>query len=244
MRDGVDVCHVPAFSITVEADMSDLRWAIQTARTAGFRLTYAHVMVRAAALVLARNPDLHGVVCGSKISNPADIDIALSISGDTAVAPLMIIAGAQQKSATDIAREVIDRAPAVREADRALMKTLDRWGRLVPLAFLRRTLLRLLFRSPRFRRNGCGSFQVTMLSTVDQASSMVFSSAAVLLVGRVREKPVVYGGNLAVRAMVTLTCCADHRIWDGQAGQRFLTSIREILESDLLPNEIRAGLGL
>jgi hypothetical protein len=242
MRDGVDVCHVPAFTLSIEADMSDLRWTIQTARSTGFRLTCARLMVRASALVFNQNPELHQMVCGNKLFNPAQADIALSVSGDTAVAPLMIVANANNKSLIEIASEVNERAPAVREADRVLMKTLDRWGRFVPLSFLRRALMRILFRSERFRRNGCGTFQVTMLSEVDRASSKVFSSAAVLLVGRVREKPVVYNGALAVRAMVTLTCCADHRVWDGQSGQHFLIALREILESDVLPAEIRAGL--
>jgi pyruvate/2-oxoglutarate dehydrogenase complex dihydrolipoamide acyltransferase (E2) component len=152
----------------------------------------------------------------------------------------MVIENADRKPIDDIAREVIERAPGVRAADLALMKTLDRWGFLVPLSILRRMLLRALFRNFHFRRKGSGTFQLTVLPDADQASSPVFSASALLLVGGVREKAAVYRGNLAVRAMVTLTCCADHRVWDGRAGQRFLTSVREILESDGFLVEIQS----
>ena len=166
------------------------------------------------------------MVCGNRLYHPdQQVDIALSVSGDAAVAPLMVIMNTAQRSTIDIAREVIERAPAVREADRALMKTLDRRGFLIPLSILRRTLLRALFRSVRFRRKGSGTFQVTVLPAVDQVSSPVFSATAVLLVGGVREKAVVRAGQLAVRTMVTLTCCADHRVWDGQAGQRIAAAL-------------------
>src|ERR1700691_937498 len=94
MRDGLDVCHNPAYSIALEADMTELSSGLETAKSRGVRLTYSHLMVRAAALALARNPDLHQMVCGHRRYSPAQVDIALSVAGDTVVAPLMVIENA------------------------------------------------------------------------------------------------------------------------------------------------------
>jgi pyruvate dehydrogenase E2 component (dihydrolipoamide acetyltransferase) len=238
MRDGLNVCQVPAYSITLDVDMTKSRAVLDAAKSCDIRLTYSHIMVRAAALALTRNPELHVMICGNRRYNPAQVDIALSVAGDTAVAPLLVVQNAERKSVAEIAREVVERTPVVREADRALMSALNRWGFVVPLSFLRRALLRALFRSVRFRRKGSGTFQVSVLPGVDRASSPVFSSTAVLCVGGVRDQAVALGGNVAIRPVVTLTCCADHRVWDGRSGQRFLASVRDILESDSLLAEI------
>ena len=238
MRDGLTVCQVPAFSITIEADMTEAQAALEAAKSQGLRLTYSHLMVRAAALALAQNPELHQMVCGNRVHYPAHVDIALSVAGDAMVAPLMVIKNADEKKLAEIAREIVERTPAVRDADRALMNALDRWGFLVPLGFLRRALLRALFSSVSFRRKGSGTFQVSVLPGIDQGSSPAFSSSAILVAGGVREKGVAVGGKMAVRPMVTLACYADHRVWDGRAGQRFLAAVRDVLESDRLLTEI------
>jgi pyruvate/2-oxoglutarate dehydrogenase complex dihydrolipoamide acyltransferase (E2) component len=238
IRDGLKVSGVPAFSITIEADMTQARATLEAAKSLGIRVTYSHLMVRAAAIVLAQKPELHRMVCGGRVYYPTQVDIALSVAADTAVAPLMVIEHAETKGLSEIAREVAERAPGVREADRAMMKALDGWGFLVPFGFLRRALLRVLFRSFRFRRKGSGTFQVSVLPGIDQGSTTVFSTSAMLVAGGVRDKSVAVGGEIAIKPMVTLTCCADHGIWDGHAAQRFLSSVRDVLESDRLINEL------
>jgi pyruvate dehydrogenase E2 component (dihydrolipoamide acetyltransferase) len=239
MRDGLSALLVPSFAVTMDADMTEARTALQIAKSGGLRLTYSHLFVRAAALALAENPEWHQVVGANRIHHPAQVNIALSVGGDTAVAPVMIIKNADAKQLTDIAREVGERTASVREADRALMKALDRWGFLVPLGFLRRALLLALFRNVLARRTDSGTFQVSVLPGVEQASTSVFGTSAVLMAGGVRDKPVVRRGEIAIRPMVTLTCCADHRVWDGRATQGFLASVRDILESDRLLTELR-----
>jgi hypothetical protein len=153
----------------------------------------------ATALVFTRHPDLHEMVCGNKLFNPAEAD-----------APLMIIANANYN--IEIAR--------------------------VPLSFLRRVLMRILFRSERFRRNGCGTFQVTMLSAADRASSLVFSSAAVLLAGRVREKPVVLQRSPGCQSNGDAHLLRRSSRPGRTIRAAFLIAVREVLESDVLQAEI------
>jgi pyruvate dehydrogenase E2 component (dihydrolipoamide acetyltransferase) len=238
LRDGVTISQKPSFSVAIEADMSKSRAALDAAYAKGRRLTYSHLMVRATALALAQSPEVHQMMSGNYHYRPAQVDIALSVATDTAVAPLMVIENADAKNIAQISREIVERAPAVREADQSFRKRLDRWGCLVPLGFLRRALLRILFRSARFRRKGSGTFQVSLLPDIEHGSSSIFSTSGLLVVGAIRAKATLVEGEIAIRQMVTLTCCADHRVCDGRACMRFLTSLRSILESDRILMEV------
>jgi len=237
LRDGIDACRVPAFFASVDADMSQARALIRTARSHDRRITYTHVIVRAAALALAANPDLNRMVCGGFVHSPGQVDIALSVAGESFAAPLLVIQGADSKEIGSLAGEIIRRAPEVRDADREMMRALRRWGWLLPMGGVRRIVLRALFRSFNFRRRGAGTFQVSVVPGVDRAMSPVFSASAMLVAGSVKDRVVAVEGRTMVRPTVTLTACADHRVWDGYAGQRFLLSVQEILESSVLFEE-------
>jgi pyruvate/2-oxoglutarate dehydrogenase complex dihydrolipoamide acyltransferase (E2) component len=238
LRCGIEACQVPAFYEFLDVDMTAAQSLIETARRRNLRITYTHVFVRAAALALAANPDLHVMVCAHRTYRPEQVDIALSVAGDSIAAPLLVIEGADSKSLSEIAVEVSSRAPGIRVSDRKMTSLLRRWGWLLPTGLLRKTLLRFLFRRYAFRRKGAGTFQVSVLPQIDSAVSPVFSASAMLVAGSVRNRVTVHEGRPAVRPVVTLTCCADHRVWDGRTGQTFLAAVRGILESDRLFEDI------
>ena len=240
LRDGFQVCHVPAYFVSLDVHMQRASEVIEAARRRGIRLTYTHLFVRAAALALEANPDLHKMVCGSRVHSPCHIDIALSVAGETAAAPLLVIPAADRKDLISIAEEITQRAPEVRAADRRTIRMLRRWGWVLPFGFLRRAVLRGLMRSQTFRRKGSGTFQVSVLTDVDEAMTPVFSTSAMLVAAGVKDKVVALNGKACVRPMVTLICCADHRVWDGQAGQRFLVAVRQVLEGSTLMSELDA----
>lgn len=244
LRSGVEVCQNPAYAISLDVDMSGAHSLIELARANSFRVTYTHVFVRAAALALAAAPELHKMICGSRIHTPDHVDIALSVAGDSAASPLLVLSSAEERDILSIGAEITMRAPEVRDADRRLNAALCRWGWLIPTNFLRKTLLRALFQNVNFRRQGAGTFQVSVMPGVDRMTTPVFSSSATLLAGKVSERVVALNGAPAVRPMATLTCCADHRVWDGNAGQKFLASVSSILESSLLLDELIKAIEL
>ena len=67
LRDGLALCRPPAYFQTLDVDMSRMQALIGLARLRDVRITYTHIMVRAAALALAANPDLHVLVCAGRI---------------------------------------------------------------------------------------------------------------------------------------------------------------------------------
>jgi pyruvate/2-oxoglutarate dehydrogenase complex dihydrolipoamide acyltransferase (E2) component len=222
--------------------MTRMRELIQTCRERGLRITFTHIFVRAAALALAANADLHAMICGSKVCYSTQVDIALSVDASSALAPVLVIEEAQSKPLAVIAREIRNRIPQVQEQHRKMISMLQRWGWLIPFGFLRRRLLMLLYHSFDFRRKGSGTFQVSTASGVDSFTTPLFNATGILTAGAVRDRVIAANGSAVVCPTVILTCSADHRLWNGQACQRFLLSVQKILEGEQLQHEVAGQL--
>ncbi|HEX3681442.1 MAG TPA: 2-oxo acid dehydrogenase subunit E2 [Bryobacteraceae bacterium] len=237
IRDGLELSKPPAFFETLQVDMTEASALIEQAREQGLRLTYAAILVRAAAVALAANPDLHVMVCGSRMYSPRRVDLAVSIASEGSLAPVMVLESANLKMLPQLAAELAGRVEEVRAADAKLMGALRRWGWVLPFAILRKTVLRSLHRSREFQRKSAGTFQVSIVPGVDQFVTPVFGGSAVLTAGRVAERVVAVKGVPLVRPTVYLACSADHRVWNGGAAERFLRSLQDILEGPELGKE-------
>jgi pyruvate/2-oxoglutarate dehydrogenase complex dihydrolipoamide acyltransferase (E2) component len=231
LLDGLRVLRPPFSVLQTSVDMTEALRYLEHLRQEGVRATSTHLLVSAAARVLASGPRFHQIVAGSRRHRPERVDIGLSVSGEAFVAPVLVIEGADRKSVREIASEVERGAPQALAADRRMRDTLRRWGWLVPLGFLRRTLLRLLFSSPRFRRKGAGTFQVSTVAG-DWGISSVFATSGVLVGGQISSRVVVVDGQPAVRPVMTLSLSADHGVWDGRSAALFLAGVKAQLEKD------------
>ncbi len=233
VRDGLELSTPPAFFESVQVDMTEARALIERASADGTRLTYAAILVRAAALALEANPDLHVMVCGSRMYSPERVDVAVSVAAEGSLTPVMVIENANAKTLPELAGELAGRVEEARAADAKLMSGLRQWGWLLPFGVLRKAVLRVLHRSLEFRRKGAGTFQVSILPAVDQFVTPVFGGSAVLTAGRVAERVVAVGGIAVVRPTVYLACSADHRVWNGSAAERFLRAVQKVLETSV-----------
>jgi pyruvate/2-oxoglutarate dehydrogenase complex dihydrolipoamide acyltransferase (E2) component len=238
LNDGLLISNQPAFHQSIEVDLSRVRAAINVARERGRRCTYVYVLVRSAALVFSANPDLHEMLAGNRVQSPSQVDIAISVGAKGAVVPTLVIQQAEEKSIYAIGEEIVRRVPEVTEAHDKMLSTLNQWGWLMPFAFLRRGVLRLLFRSFRFRRRGVGTFQISVVTEVDDFAIPLFNAAAILGGGAVKDRVIAIDGRPVVRPTIRLTCSADHRLWNGQDCQKFLLALRDVLTSEQLEREI------
>jgi pyruvate dehydrogenase E2 component (dihydrolipoamide acetyltransferase) len=57
---------------------------------------------------------------------------------------------------------------------------------------------------------------------------------AILGAGRIRPKPAVHDGEIAIRQMWTLSLAFDHRLVDGAPAARFLQGIKKMVENPFL----------
>ena len=82
-----------------------------------------------------------------------------------------------------------------------------------------------------------GTFTVTNLGMYDiDAFTPIINlpEAAILGVGRIQPKPVVWEGAIVARQMWTLSLTFDHRLVDGAPAARFLQRIKQLVESPYL----------
>jgi pyruvate/2-oxoglutarate dehydrogenase complex dihydrolipoamide acyltransferase (E2) component len=231
MRDSLAVLRAPVSIAQISVDMTNAMKRLEAYRKRGAQLTATHLLVRAVANTLASNPALHQLIAGRRRRRPENVDIGLSISGESFVAPVIVIEGANKKSPIEIAEEIARRVPEVQAADRKFLDGLRRWGWLVPFGFLRRALLARQFGNPAFRRRVAGTFQISTVP-VDWALTTTLVTAGVLIAGRVWPRVIAVDGQAAVRPTMSLTLSGDHGVWDGRAATRFLAAVQTDLESE------------
>lgn len=81
------------------------------------------------------------------------------------------------------------------------------------------------------------TFTITSLGIfrVDAFTPVInLPDAAILGIGRIKDKPVVKDGQIVARKMVTLSLVFDHRLTDGAPAARFLDYICELIEEPYL----------
>jgi pyruvate dehydrogenase E2 component (dihydrolipoamide acetyltransferase) len=231
LRDGLqEATRGGAFEV-IDIDVTQAAHVLKRLKTIDRGITWTHIFVRAVALTLARNPEVHLVIAGNKKLHPRSVDVGLSIAADASVTPVLVIEDAANKDIFTIAAEVVRRTPQLVREYEQQRAAVRRWGWIIPLSVLRRRLLRFVFRRVWLRRRISGTFQVTCVPQVDVIAPLIFNTAAAVGVGRVRDRVIAVDGVPVVRPVVTFTCCLDHSVWNGMAAARFLIGLRQILES-------------
>jgi pyruvate/2-oxoglutarate dehydrogenase complex dihydrolipoamide acyltransferase (E2) component len=230
LLDSLRVLRPSAVSYQTTVDMTHGLDQLERLRRAGTSATATHLLVRAAARALAANPQLHQLVLGSRRHRPARVDIGLAITGETFLAPVLVLEGADRKSVAELADETSRRVPEVQREERERLRTLRQWGWLVPFGFLRRAMMRHLFARGDFRQKTAGTFQVSTVP-VESATTSVFVAAGVLVGGQVKSRVVAVDGQAVVRPTMILTLSGDHSVWDGRAAARLLAAVKSELET-------------
>jgi pyruvate/2-oxoglutarate dehydrogenase complex dihydrolipoamide acyltransferase (E2) component len=218
----------------VAVDMTQAKASLETLRRAGIEADFAHLIARASALALSRNPKLNRLVCGYQMLSAGRVDIGLSIESAPTELPVVIV-DAGSKGLAEIVAAVADAIAASRAQERRL----ERRAWLTPFGFLRRWLLRYFYGSFVARRRLAGTFEVNCSSGADMLVPLRFNTSAILSAGRVRDVVVDFDGEPAVRPMALLTLCLDHVAFDGVRAGVLINGIKEILEGDELLDDAR-----
>ncbi len=236
--DAFAVIDFPGGLALVDVDMTKSKAILARMKAKGLAATYGHIIVRAVALALARHPELHIMVAGSTRFVPGRVDIGLSVGGQTNYAPPMILEDAANKTVLALSEEITRRVPEIHAKEKKDLDWVRRWGWIIPFRFMRRAMLSFFFQKVWFRKNLAGTFQVSSLPGVDVVVPFLFNSAAVFGAGRVRDRVVAIDGAPAVRPIVTMSVCIDHKIWDGVRASVFHGTVRKILEDGEIEAEV------
>jgi pyruvate/2-oxoglutarate dehydrogenase complex dihydrolipoamide acyltransferase (E2) component len=237
MADARHIGHIPGGLVQSSVDMTHAKEALERLRGRGLAATFAHLVVRAVALAIARKPALYTTVCGYDRFSSAKVDIGLSTTDIDATIPVVV---------PDVDRTLlpalVGAVDAARAAVRAREERLRGFLWLLPFGFLRRWLLRRWYASFSSRRRLAGSLEVSCDTNADVVVPLRFYTDVAIAAGRVRDAVVILDGEPAIRPMAWLTLCVDHVAMDGMRGAALMRAVREILEGEELVAEAGAAL--
>jgi pyruvate dehydrogenase E2 component (dihydrolipoamide acetyltransferase) len=175
--------------------------AAQVERSHGARLTHTDLLVSLVARVLLKHPRINASweADGVRPNTQINVSVAIAVE-DGVVAP--VIHSANEMALDEIAirrRDLVDRA---------------RSGKLRPQDITGGT----------FTISNLGMFGVDAFMAIITAPQ-----AAILAVGKIRERVVAVNGQCAIRPIMTLTLSTDHRVANGAAAAKFLRDVAEAI---------------
>ncbi len=189
-------------TLTMEVDATELV-RLREQLKAEFDLTYTDLLVKAVAKTLKRHPLLNATLVGEEIHLLEAIHIGVAVAlPDGLIVP--VIRDADKRTVQEIAQEARRLVQGAREGRLSVDEVTG------------------------------GTFTITNLGGygVDGFTPIINPpEVAILGVGRIAEKPVIYEGQFAKRSLLVLSLTIDHRIVDGAPGAEFLRALKEMLEN-------------
>ncbi len=212
--------QVAAVTTLGEVDVTGLaalrdRLAAEPARTAGVRLTYTPLLVKALAQALTRHPLLNAALAEDvpeiRVYAEVNIGVAVALPDGNLIVP--VVHQAERKSLAEVAARVAD------VTDRA------RAGALKP---------------EDVRRGTFTLSNVGMVRGVGWSTPIVhLPQAAILGTGRIEAKPVVRDGAIVIRSILPISLTWDHRILNGVPVGQFLETLADLLGH---PEKLELGI--
>lgn len=191
-------------TITTEADVTPAT-VFRAGLLRDFDFSYTDMMIHAVARALMRHPRINAHLEGSPaeiaLSHSANVGFAVALE-DGLIVP--VIDRAESKSLREIAKQ-----------SRALGEK-ARLGRL------------------KLEDVTGGTFTITNLGTfgIDAFTPILNpGETGILGVGRIVEKPALFGGEIVTRAMLWLSLTFDHRMVDGAPAAQFLQTVIEFFNN-------------
>lgn len=166
------------------------------------QFSYTEILVKAVAEALKKHPMINSTLEEDKIKVFEDINIGIAVATEKGLV-VPVVRNADKKSLPEIASEIKELVEKARE------------GKLTKEDVSGGT----------FTITNLGMFGVDVFTPIINPSE-----TAILGVGRIIEKPVVVGGEIKIKPMMTLSLSYDHRVIDGAPAAQFLKTIKETLE--------------
>ena len=192
----------PHFYLTLDVDAEPMRELRERLTQAGKRITYTHMIVKAAALALERFPEVNATFREDRIVrfNPINIAVAVDVQ-DELVAP--VVKNCQGRDLDDLA-EGMD--ALIRKAREKKLQPDD-------------------YSDGTFTVSNLGMFGVESFYAI-----ITPPQSSVLSVGAVREVAVADGGEIRPARRIHFGLAVDHRVLDGVKAAQFLAGLKRILE--------------
>ena len=216
---------------TLDIDVSRAKRFLEKKRAAGVKITMTHLATAVLARAVAFDvPEMNcfirrGAVVGRE---RLDVMVPISVGGDSGVTAA-IVKDAHARTVTSIAEEVRDKAASGRSGVETKAVQNKYLLNRIPWPF-RRPAFRFLkwitvdmgieIKALGLSAHSFGSFVVSDIGSFGLNTGMTSlmpaaKVPAVIVLGKVEQKPVVRRGEIVIRTVLPLTGTFDHRIVDG-----------------------------
>ncbi|TCS95946.1 dihydrolipoamide acetyltransferase family protein [Hazenella coriacea] len=208
----------PHVTIMDEVDATELvelrKWGKTIAQERNIKLTYLPFIMKAVIAALREFPVLNASIDDEKeeivLKNYYHIGMAAATDQGLLVP---VLKDADRKSIFEIAEEITDKAIRSREMKLDVSE----------------------MKGSTFTISNIGGYGSQYFTPV-----INYPEVAILGVGTLKEKPVVYEGEIAIRPQLFLSLSFDHRLIDGDVAARFMARVKQLIESpNLLMMEMR-----
>lgn len=194
-------------TITSEIDVTELV-DLRERLKKDFELTYTDLIVKGVTIALRKHPRLNSTLDGDVIRQQEGIHVGVGVALDEGLI-----------------------VPVIRNADRLTVQEIG--------ATLRSLAAKARSNSLEVDEISGGTFTITNLGAygIDAFTPIINPpEMAILGVGRIVEKVVVYRGDIARRSMIVLSLTFDHRLVDGAPAAAFLRDLADVLSHPYLLN--------
>jgi pyruvate dehydrogenase E2 component (dihydrolipoamide acetyltransferase) len=186
-------------TITAEADVTPAT-EFRARQSREFDFSYTDMMIHSVARALMRHPRMNARLDGTEIAASASANVGIAVALDEGLI-VPVVQSAERKSLREIA---VENHALGEKARSGRLKLEDVTGGTFTISNL-------------------GMFGIDAFTPILNPGE-----TGILGVGRIIEKPAIYRGEIAKRAMLWLSLTFDHRIIDGAPAAEFLQSVIEV----------------
>jgi pyruvate dehydrogenase E2 component (dihydrolipoamide acetyltransferase) len=214
---------------TLDIDVTDAKRFMGDRRNAGVKITMVHIATAALARAVAFDvPEMNCFIRRGAVVGRKRLDVMVPVAMGEGVTSV-IVRDAHAKRVGEIAAEISEKAGRARAGDETKAARNKYLLNRVPWPF-RRPVFRLLkwltvdmgleIPALGLSAHSFGSFVVSDIGSHGLATGMTAlmpaaKVPAVIVLGKIEDKPVVRKGRIVIRTILPLTGTFDHRIVDG-----------------------------
>jgi pyruvate dehydrogenase E2 component (dihydrolipoamide acetyltransferase) len=242
---------------TLDIDVTDARRFIEEKREAGTKLTMTHLVTAVVSRAVAFDvPEMNCFIRRGKVIGRKRLDamVPVAMNGEAGVTSV-IIEDAHARTVSSIAEEIREKAQIARtgvESKAARNKyLLNRipWPLRRPIFLILKWItvdMGIEIKALGLSAHSFGSFVISDIGSHGLKTGMTglmpaAKVPAVIVLGKVEEKPVVRKGEIVIRTMLPLTGTFDHRIVDGaqigKLARGIKRNFRKVAWLDEVPEE-------
>ena len=239
--------HIAAL---IELDVTEALELNRTLKEAeGRGLSFTGWLAKCVAQSVAEHRSVHALRKGRRrLVVFDDVDVSILVEeplegagGPTRKFPMpYVMRSVDKKSVREITDEVsAAQGRPVRDSEVFARSRMSAWQRLffaLPFPLRRLLYSRRYVKDPFFAKERMGTVALTSVGMFGRGLSgsawgiPIGVHPLIVLVGGIARKPVVVGGAIAARDMLSLTVLFDHEVVDGAPAARFLSRLRELVE--------------